>query len=84
MQCQSKGVKVILSMGGAVGNYGFNSAADAIAYVYITSDCQLICCACLMVIWEYRAPWQTEHPAGSIVKLKHQYSAEGLSCRHSA
>ena len=41
MQCQSKGVKVILSMGGAVGNYGFNSAADAIAYAYITSDCQL-------------------------------------------
>ena len=38
MQCQSKGVKVILSMGGAVGNYGFNSAADAIAYAYITSD----------------------------------------------
>ena len=32
MQCQSKGVKVILSMGGAVGNYGFSSAADAIAY----------------------------------------------------
>ncbi|CAL5228206.1 g11293 [Coccomyxa viridis] len=30
-QCQSKGVKVILSMGGAVGNYGFSSAADAIA-----------------------------------------------------
>jgi chitinase len=28
-QCQAKGVKVILSMGGAVGNYGFSSAADA-------------------------------------------------------
>jgi len=31
-QCQAKGVKVILSMGGAVGNYGFSSAADATAY----------------------------------------------------
>ncbi|CAL8461580.1 g1111 [Coccomyxa elongata] len=31
IQCQAKGVKVILSMGGAVGNYGFSSAADAIS-----------------------------------------------------
>ena len=59
VQCQSKDVKVILSMGGAVGNYGFNSAADAIAYANFTSDYHFICCACLMVIWEYRAPWQT-------------------------
>ena len=51
MQCQSKGVKVILSMGGAVGNYGFSSAADAIAYAYIISICHFICCARLMVIW---------------------------------
>ena len=32
-QCQAKGVQVILAMGGAIGNYGFDSAADAISYV---------------------------------------------------
>ena len=42
MQCQAKGVKVILSMGGAVGNYGFSSAADATAYAPTVSCGSLI------------------------------------------